>query len=89
MHADRASDHAVEAHSRLEIAAFVERRVAADWPGLGDAALYEGRDLKPTASLDSVIGGAVGVHFGLDPQRAMPALFPGQTTKPIGGLIRG
>ena len=26
--------------------------VRADWPGLGDAALFEGRDLKPT--LDTV-----------------------------------
>src|SRR3546814_12614271 len=30
-------------------------KVSADWPGLGAAARYEGRDLKPTRSLESVI----------------------------------
>ncbi|PKP89587.1 MAG: hypothetical protein CVT77_17485 [Alphaproteobacteria bacterium HGW-Alphaproteobacteria-16] len=51
-------------------------RVLADWPGLSDAALYEGRDLKPTAGLDSVIAGATAAHFGIDPARMAAALFP-------------
>ncbi|CAN5556661.1 DUF1501 domain-containing protein [soil metagenome] len=51
-------------------------RVMADWPGLGQNALYEGRDLKPTTQLDALIGGAVAGHFAVDPPRAMAALFP-------------
>lgn len=82
------TDHGTASVAWLLGGAVQGGRVVADWPGLGDAALYEGRDLKPTAGLDSVVGGAVATHFGLDPQRAMPALFPGQTAKPIGGLIR-
>ncbi len=62
-------------------------RVLADWPGLGAAALYEGRDLKPTTSLDGFIGGAVAGHFGLDPARIMPALFPGAQARAIEGLV--
>lgn len=64
-------------------------RVVADWPGLSDAALFEGRDLRPTAGLDAVIGSAAAAHFGVDPARAMPALFPGQkSTRMLDGLVR-
>lgn len=51
-------------------------RVLADWPGLSQAALFEGRDLKPTMQLDAFIAGAVAQHFGVEPGRAMAALFP-------------
>ena len=64
-------------------------RVVADWPGLSDAALFEGRDLRPTAGLDAVIGSAAAAHFGVDPARAMPALFPGQkSARMLDGLVR-
>jgi uncharacterized protein (DUF1501 family) len=64
-------------------------RIVADWPGLGQAALFEGRDLKPTMQLDGFIGGAVAGHFGVEPGRAMKALFPdGTGLHPIGGLVR-
>jgi uncharacterized protein (DUF1501 family) len=51
-------------------------KVSADWPGLGTAARYEGRDLKPTRSLESVIAGAVAHHYALDPKRVMATLYP-------------
>jgi uncharacterized protein (DUF1501 family) len=64
-------------------------RVMADWPGLGTAALYEGRDLKPTMQLDALIGGAVSAHFGVEPGRAMAALFPATNrTAAVQGLVR-
>ena len=50
--------------------------VIADWPGLSTAALYEGRDLKPTTDLDALIAGAVSQHYGLEAARAMATLFP-------------
>jgi len=50
--------------------------VLADWPGLSNAALYEGRDLKPTTNLDALIGGAVAQHYALEPARVMATLFP-------------
>ncbi len=50
--------------------------VAADWPGLGASSRLDGRDLKPTRSLESVIGGAVAHHYGLDPARVMKTLYP-------------
>jgi uncharacterized protein (DUF1501 family) len=50
--------------------------VIADWPGLSTAALYEGRDLKPTTDLDALIAGALAQHYGVDPARTMATLFP-------------
>ena len=50
--------------------------VIADWPGLSTAALYEGRDLKPTTDLDALIGGTLTQHYGLEPARVMSTLFP-------------
>jgi uncharacterized protein (DUF1501 family) len=62
-------------------------RVLADWPGLGQAALFEGRDLRPTTQLDAFIGGATAAHFGLDPVHAMAKLFPDSKGTPaVGGL---
>ncbi|MGL3822708.1 DUF1501 domain-containing protein [Sphingopyxis sp. R3-92] len=51
-------------------------KVSADWPGLGSAARYEGRDLKPTRGLESVIAGAVAHHYALDPAYLMKRLYP-------------
>ncbi|MFM5893944.1 MAG: DUF1501 domain-containing protein [Novosphingobium sp.] len=64
-------------------------RIISDWPGLSGANLYEKRDLKPTISLDALIGGAVAAHFALDPAMAVPKLFPGSSSGNISGLIRG
>ncbi|MGB3847042.1 MAG: DUF1501 domain-containing protein [Sphingopyxis sp.] len=51
-------------------------KVSADWPGLATPARYEGRDLKPTRSLESVIAGAVAHHYGLDPMHVVGTLYP-------------
>jgi uncharacterized protein (DUF1501 family) len=62
-------------------------RVIADWPGLAQGALYEGRDLRPTGDLDGFIAGAVAAHFALDPARTLSALFPQSAAgRPIEGL---
>ena len=53
--------------------------MVADWPGLSAANLFEGRDLKPTFSLDTLIGAALAQHYGLDPARVRAALFPDET----------
>lgn len=50
--------------------------VRADWPGLRAADLYEGRDLRPTASLENELSKAIAAHFGLDPTLARRTLYP-------------
>ena len=51
-------------------------KIAADWPGLKTADLYEGRDLKPTLHFEQFAGDAVAGHFGLDPAKTRKTLFP-------------
>ena len=52
------------------------RQGIADWPGLSNGALYEGRDLKPTTDLDALIAGALAQHYGLEPGASWRTLFP-------------
>lgn len=70
------TDHGTGSLAMLLGGAVKGGRVVADWPGLADAALYEGRDLRPTVGLDTVIGSAVAAHFSLDERRTMQTLFP-------------
>ena len=83
------TDHGTASSAMLFGGGVKGGRVIADWPGLAQANLYEGRDLKPTASLDGFIAGATAAHFGIDPIRATAALFPkAGLVKPVDGLIR-
>ena len=70
------TDHGEGSLAMLLGGAVAGGRVIADWPGLSAAALYEGRDLKPTTGLDSLIAGAVSQHYDLEPARVMATLFP-------------
>jgi uncharacterized protein (DUF1501 family) len=83
------TDHGTASAAMLLGGAVKGGRVLADWPGLGKAQLYEGRDLRPTTGLDALIGGAVATHFDLSPDRVMGALFPGASrTSAVEGLVR-
>ncbi|HEX5317868.1 MAG TPA: DUF1501 domain-containing protein, partial [Stellaceae bacterium] len=70
------TDHGEASLAMLLGGAVAGGKVIADWPGLSAAALYEGRDLKPTTELDSLIAGALGQHYGLEGSRTIAALFP-------------
>jgi len=64
-------------------------RVIADWPGLGNSALYEGRDLHPTINLDTLITSITAESFSIDPARIITTLFPhNHPGKALSGLIR-
>lgn len=82
------TDHGTGSMAMLLGGTVAGGRVVADWPGLAPAQLYEGRDLKPTASLDAVLGGAVAAHFGIDPALVAARLFPGGGGRLVGGLVR-
>lgn len=70
------TDHGQASAAMLLGGAVAGGKMIADWPGLSTAALYEGRDLKPTTDLDALIAGALAQHYGLEPARAMATLFP-------------
>lgn len=83
------TDHGTGSAAMLVGGAVKGGRVMADWPGLGQAALYEGRDLKPTLGLDQFVAGAVASHYGVEPGKAMATLFPEtKGSPPVTGLTR-
>ena len=70
------TDHGTGAVAMLLGGAVAGGRVVADWPGLGAAALHEGRDLRPTLGLEALIASAVAQHYRLDFAPVARALFP-------------
>jgi uncharacterized protein (DUF1501 family) len=70
------TDHGEGSLAMLLGGAVAGGKVIADWPGLSTAALYEGRDLKPTTQLDALIAAALAQHFGLENGRVLATLFP-------------
>jgi uncharacterized protein (DUF1501 family) len=83
------TDHGTASLAMLFGGAVAGGRVVADWPGLTQAALYEGRDLKPTLDLDTLIASAVSEHYRLDMGRSARALFPNiATARAVEGLVR-
>jgi len=82
------TDHGTSSAALVMGGAVRGGRVIADWPGLAEGQLYEGRDLAPTTALESVIAGAVAEHLRLDPKLAMARLFPGRSDAPLSGIIR-
>lgn len=82
------TDHGQASVAMLAGGAVAGGRVVADWPGLAPGSLYEGRDLKPTASLDALIAGVAAESLALDPRRTASVLFGGGTPRPLTGLLR-
>jgi uncharacterized protein (DUF1501 family) len=63
-------------------------RVLSDWPGLGPGDLYQGRDLKPTLALDTLIAALCAEAFKLDAVRTAQVLFPGSSKGAMPKLVR-
>jgi uncharacterized protein (DUF1501 family) len=51
-------------------------RVIADWPGLSDRALHEGRDLRPTLDLRALLKAALVAQLGLGETPLETKVFP-------------
>src|SRR5262245_53938754 len=63
-------------------------RVVADWPGLKQSNLQDGRDLKPTTDLRAVLKGVMRDHLGLSERALGSTVFPETgAIKPMQGLI--
>jgi len=82
------TDHGTGTVALLAGGAIKGGRVIADWPGLAPANLYEGRDLKPTTDLRSVIKGVLRDHLGVSETILAGTVFPDSAAvKPVSGLI--
>lgn len=63
-------------------------RMAGDWPGLSERALFQGRDLAPTTDLRSLAKGLLRDHVKL-PDQAVARAFPAsEAASPTSGLVR-
>jgi uncharacterized protein (DUF1501 family) len=83
------TDHGTGAVAMLAGGAVRGGRVVADWPGLAPANLLDGRDLKPTLPLDTLVTELCAESFGLEPDRLARVLFPhGSRGQPVGPLLR-
>jgi uncharacterized protein (DUF1501 family) len=82
------TDHGTATVALLAGGAVKGGRVVADWPGLSDPNLYEGRDLKPTTDLRAVLKGLLKDHLRLDEEALASRVFPGsRLAKPMSGLV--
>jgi uncharacterized protein (DUF1501 family) len=82
------TDHGTGTIALLAGGAVEGGRVVADWPGLKDANLHDGRDLKPTTDLRAVLKGVMKDHLGMSDRALASAVFPDTAAiKPMQGLI--
>ncbi len=75
----RGTDHGTAGAGFLIGPNVAKSRMFADWPGLGDSALYEGRDLKPTLDTRAVLKAAIAGTFDLNAAQA-DRVFPSSET---------
>jgi uncharacterized protein (DUF1501 family) len=82
------TDHGTATVAFLAGGALKGGRVIADWPGLKDANLHEGRDLKATTDLRAVLKGLLKDHLRVDDKALAHAVFPDSgPVKPMAGLV--
>jgi uncharacterized protein (DUF1501 family) len=85
----RGTDHGTATATFLLGGAVQGGRVIADWPGLSSRSLYQGRDLKPTADLRSVLKGVLSEHLRVPSSALENSVFPASAdAKPFKGLFR-
>lgn len=82
------TDHGTGTIALLAGGAVKGGRVIADWPGLANGKLYEGRDLAPTMDLRAVLKGVLHDHLGINERALAERVFPDSgMVKPMKGLL--
>ncbi len=82
------TDHGTATCAFLAGGAVAGGRVVTDWPGLASSALHEGRDLRPTLDLRSIMKGVLASHLGAAESGIEERVFPGsRTAEPLARLF--
>jgi uncharacterized protein (DUF1501 family) len=82
------TDHGTGTIALLAGGALKGGRVIADWPGLKNANLYEGRDLAATTDLRAVLKGLLKDHLRVTDQALAASVFPGSAdVAAMAGLV--
>ena len=85
----RGTDHGTATAALLLGGAVNGGKVLADWPGLSNSNLYEGRDLYPTADIRSLFKGILAEHLLLPDNYIEREVFPDSAkARPIRDIIR-
>ncbi len=85
----RGTDHGTGAAALIVGGAVNGGRVIADWPGLSNRALYQGRDLAPTMDLRSVLKGLLSDHLQVPTAWMDRQVFPDSAVaRPVRALVR-
>ena len=88
MNGNNGTDHGTATVALLVGGALKGGRVIADWPGVAEADLYEGRDLKPTTDLRAVLKGLLEEHLRVSPRSLEATAFPeSDKVEPLRGLL--
>lgn len=83
------TDHGTATCALLAGGAVAGGRVITDWPGLTNSALYEGRDLRPTTDLRSILKGVLAAHLGAAESGLEEKVFPSsRAARPLEGLVK-
>ncbi|MGC1522059.1 MAG: DUF1501 domain-containing protein [Steroidobacteraceae bacterium] len=89
MNGTRGTDHGTGGCAFLAGGAVHGGRVIADWPGLGQGALLDQRDLRPTLDLRSVFKSVLDEHMHVDARTLSTRVFPDSNgARPLQGLMR-
>jgi uncharacterized protein (DUF1501 family) len=82
------TDHGTATIALLAGGAVRGGRVVADWPGLKESDLYQGRDLRPTTDLRAILKGVLRDHLRVDEKALASTVFPDSAAaKAMGGLV--
>jgi uncharacterized protein (DUF1501 family) len=82
------TDHGTGTIALLAGGALKGGRVVADWPGLKDGDLLDGRDLRPTIDLRAVLKGLLRDHLRVEERVLAADVFPeSDAAKPMTGLL--
>jgi uncharacterized protein (DUF1501 family) len=85
----RGTDHGTASAAILLGGAVAGGRVVTDWPGLGSADLYQGRDLKPTTDMRSVFKAVLAEHLELPETHLESVVFPdSKSAPPVRDIVR-
>jgi uncharacterized protein (DUF1501 family) len=84
----RGTDHGTAGAAFVAGGAVRGGRVVADWPGLAERSLYDGRDLRPTLDLRAVFKAALIAQLAVDEAALEARVFPdSRGVKPLEGLF--
>jgi uncharacterized protein (DUF1501 family) len=82
------TDHGTGTVALLIGGALKGGRVITDWPGLSEAQLHQGRDLKPTMDLRAPLKGLLMDHVGVSATALDTVVFPESGgIRPLSGLV--